>query len=308
MTRDSTSHAGDQALDGLLAETGSAFDAAGIRDLLTGVLAAPEGLDPRAWTALIGDGLPPALDDQLQALKAEMKAAQADAATEPLDAAARLAALRGELVRQGLDGFLVPRADAHQGEYVALEAERLGWLTGFNGSAGIAAVLSDQAAIFVDGRYTLQARAQVDTTLYAPQHLMEDPPEAWIEAHLPAEGKLGYDPWLHTHGQVARLKAAAEKGGGGLVACETNPVDAVWADQPPAPIAPVVAHAAAYAGRASADKRREVGETLASNGADAAVLTLPDSIAWLLNVRGGDVTHVPLALSFAVIHADSRMD
>ncbi len=308
MTRDSISYAGDQALDGLLSKARSAYDAAGIRDLLTGVLAAPEGFDPRAWTALIGDGLPPALDDQLQALKADMKAAQAAAAGEPLDAAARLTAFRGELARQGLDGFLVPRADAHQGEYVALQAGRLEWLTGFNGSAGVAVVLADQAAIFVDGRYTLQARAQVDTTLYAPQHLIEEPPEAWIEAHLPAEAKLGYAPWLHTHGQVARLKAAAEKAGGVLVACQTNPVDAVWTDQPPAPIAPVVAHAATYAGRDSADKRREIGETLASNGADAVVLTLPDSIAWLLNVRGGDVSHVPLALSFAVVHADGRVD
>jgi Xaa-Pro aminopeptidase len=297
---------GDEALDRLLAESGSRFDAAGVRGLLTGVLAAPEGENSEAWMALVCEAPTEGLRGELRALRAELAGA-GGAAAKP-DHAARLAALRAELGRRALDGFVVPHADEHQGEYLPARAERLAWLTGFTGSAGMALVLADEAAVFADGRYTLQVESQVDTALFAPQHLIDQPPAAWIAAHLPAGGRLGYDPWLHTEAQLAGLEAAAEKAGGELVACPDNPLDAVWPDQPPPPIAPVAAHALEFAGKASADKRAEVAESLRAAGGEAAVLTLPDSIAWLLNVRGGDVGRTPLPLSFALLHADATVE
>jgi Xaa-Pro aminopeptidase len=202
----------------------------------------------------------------------------------------------------------VPHADEHQGEYIPPRAARLAWLTGFDGSAGLVVVLADKAAIFVDGRYTLQVRNQVDTGLFTPQHVTEEPPAEWIEANLPAGAKLGYDPWLHTETQVAALKTAAENAEGVLVACADNPLDAVWHDQPAPPIAPVVAHAVDYAGRSAAEKRAEMAGALKKQKAQAAVITLPDSIAWLLNVRGGDVARTPLPLSFAVLHEDETVE
>jgi Xaa-Pro aminopeptidase len=160
-----------------------------------------------------------------------------DNETDAQTCAPRLAELRAELKRRGLDGFIVPRSDEHQGEYVPKRAERLAWLTAFTGSAGAAVVLSDKAAIFVDGRYTLQVRQQTDTSLFEPRDLVEEGPAGWIAKTLPKGAKLGYDPWLHTQAAVEMLRAAAEKAGGTLVACETNPIDAVWTDQPEAPTA-----------------------------------------------------------------------
>ncbi|MCH8999454.1 MAG: aminopeptidase P family protein [Proteobacteria bacterium] len=220
----------------------------------------------------------------------------------------RLAALRAELARRGLDGFVVPHADEHQGEYVAPASERLAWLTGFTGSAGAAVVLAERAAVFADGRYTLQVRDQVDTACFAVQHLVEEPPETWIEANLGAGGKLGYDPWLHSERQTLRLRKAAKAAGAELVAVEDNPIDALWSERPAPPSAPITAHPLEYAGRASADKRADLAKELTGKGAAAAVLTLPDSIAWLLNVRGGDVPHTPLPLSFALLRADATVD
>ncbi|EKE68393.1 aminopeptidase P family protein [Oceanibaculum indicum] len=219
----------------------------------------------------------------------------------------RLAALRAELARLGLHGFLVPRADEHQGEYVPTRAERLAWLTGFTGSAGNAVVLRDLAAVFVDGRYTLQVATQVDGGLFARIHSADQAPSDWIAANLPAGAKLGYDPWLHTPNEVEKLKAAAEKAKGHLVAVEGNPLDAVWADQPAPPATPALPHDIAHAGVASADKRRQIAAELAKAGEDAAALTLPESIAWLLNIRGTDVPHTPLPLSFAIVKADASV-
>lgn len=221
---------------------------------------------------------------------------------------ARYAALLDELTRRGLDGFLVPRADEHQGEYVPPRAQRLAWLTGFTGSAGLAIVLRSGSAIFVDGRYTLQVGDQVDTTLFEPQHLMEQPPDQWLTEHLERGARIAYDPWLHTPNGLDKLRKACGKAGAELVACADNPLDAVWTEQPDPPLAPVVAHALKYAGEASSVKRQRLGRQLAAEGVDAAVLTLPDSIAWLLNVRGGDVERSPLVLSFAILHASGRVD
>ncbi|HEY3916709.1 MAG TPA: aminopeptidase P family protein [Stellaceae bacterium] len=222
--------------------------------------------------------------------------------------AERLSRLRAELGRRGIDGFLVPRTDEYQGEYVPESAQRLAWLTGFTGSAGLAIVLPGRAAIFVDGRYTLQARAEVDGRLFEYRHISDEPPAAWIEAALKPGQTMGYDPRLHTLGEVARYRAAAEKAGGKLLATDGNAVDAVWTDRPAAPLAPVVPHELRFAGESAESKRHRIATILAETGADAAVLTAPDSIAWLLNIRGGDVPHTPLPLSFAVLHCDESVD
>jgi len=222
--------------------------------------------------------------------------------------AEKLVRLRAELARQGIAGFIVPRADEHQGEYVPASAARLGWLTGFTGSAGVAVVLHDKAAVFVDGRYTLQAEAQVDGTLYERRHLVEQPATDWIAANLKAGETLGYDPWLLTPGEVERYRAACTRAGGRLGSLVVNPVDAIWQDRPAPPTVPAVPHPLEFAGRSSDDKRRELAQRLAAGKLDAAVLTAPDSIAWLLNIRGGDVEYSPLPLSFAILHANAAVD
>ncbi|PPR63245.1 MAG: Xaa-Pro dipeptidase [Alphaproteobacteria bacterium MarineAlpha3_Bin3] len=221
---------------------------------------------------------------------------------------ARLGALRDELKRRDLDGFIQPRSDEHQGEYVARKSERLAWLTGFTGSAGLAVVLADKAAVFADGRYTLQVEKEVDGGLFEHCHLTDKPPTDWIAANLAPGARLGFDPWLLTPVQTARFQAACKKAGGELAACDGNPVDAVWTGQPAAPLSPVVAHDAAFAGDSSNDKRRRIADGLKADKAGAVVLTAPDSIAWLLNVRGDDVPFTPLALSFAILYADASAE
>jgi Xaa-Pro aminopeptidase len=229
---------------------------------------------------------------------------QSDAAT----CAPRLAALRAELAKRGLDGFLVPRADEHQGEYVSRRAERLAWLTAFTGSAGAAVVLKDKAAIFVDGRYTLQVREQTDTRLFEPRDLMAEGPAAWIAANALKDVRVGYDPWLHTANGVEVLRASAAQAGAELVACTSNPIDAVWTDQPGAPLVKAVPHALALSGESAESKRMRIAEDLRNHRVDVGVITLPDSICWLLNIRGGDIPHTPFVLCFALLHADGSTD
>src|SRR5471032_851026 len=227
-----------------------------------------------------------------------------DAAT----CAPRLAALRAELAKRGLDGFVVPHSDQHMGKYLPAYAERLAWLTAFTGSAGAAVVLADKAAVFVDGRYTLQVRKQTDTKLFEPRDLVAEGPPGWIADALPHGAKLGYDPWLHTAHGVAHLKAAAEKAGGSLVAVDSNPIDAVWTDQPAPPITPAKPHALNLSGEQSEAKRLRLGDGLNKTGAEAAVITLADSVCWLLNMRGHDVPHTPFTLAFAILHDDGGAD
>ena len=219
----------------------------------------------------------------------------------------RVARLQGELKHRHLAGFIVPRGDAHQGEYVASCSERLAWLTGFTGSAGTAIILRDRAALFVDGRYTAQASTEVDVALFEIRHVTDEPPGDWIEAHLHPRGRIGYDPWLHTPAQLDRYREACKKAGGTLVAVADNPIDMLWSDRPPPPMAPVVAHDERFAGESSAAKRRRVAETLRKDRQDAAVLSAPDSICWLLNIRGGDVPHAPLVLAFAILRSDGSV-
>ena len=215
-----------------------------------------------------------------------------------------LSALRAELARRDLDGFIVPRADEHQGEYVPARAERLSWLTGFTGSAGSAAVLPDTAAVFVDGRYTVQVREEIDLELFTPRHVTEEPLSDWLKENLAPGQRIGFDPWLHTDHQLALLRKAVGAAKGELVACDDNPLDAAWEDQPEAPLAPINLQDLDYAGKASFEKRAEIAAKIEEAGCRAAVLTLPDSIAWLLNVRGGDVPCTPLPLSFLILGDD----
>ncbi len=218
------------------------------------------------------------------------------------DRSGRLHALRAELARRGVDGFVVPRADEYLGEYVPPSGNRLAWLTGFTGSAGMAIVLPDRAAVFTDGRYVTQLAQQTDAALWERRHVTDEPPAAWLKEHA-AGRRVGYDPWLHPPSGVARLAAAGVE----LVPLPANPVDAVWTDRPAEPSGAAEAWPDALAGRTSAEKRALIAEALKADGQDAAVLADPHSVAWLLNMRGSDLTHTPLALGFAVIGADGTV-
>jgi Xaa-Pro aminopeptidase len=221
---------------------------------------------------------------------------------------ARLDALRKELARRGLDGFVIPISDEHMSEYVGAYAQRLAWLTGFGGSAGTAVVLKDKAAIFVDGRYTVQAREQVDGKLFEYQSVPQTSPAEWLAANAPEGARIGFDPWLHAKGWTDATARALKAKHGELVAVDSNPVDAVWADQPAPSAAPAIVQSDEFAGRSSADKRAEVADRLKRDGYDAAVVSALDSIAWLLNIRGSDVDRTPVALSYVLAHDDGTAD
>ena len=220
----------------------------------------------------------------------------------------RLSALRKELKARGLDGFVVPISDEHMSEYVGSYAQRLAWLTGFGGSAGTVVVLADEAAVFVDGRYTLQVREQVDGRFYAYESVPQTSVAKWLGAHAGEGAKIGYDPWLHGKQWVtAAAKALADKQAE-LVAVETNPIDAVWEDRPAPSHAPALVHPDIVAGQSSAAKREALAKWLAENKCDVAVISALDSIAWLLNIRGSDVDRTPVTLSFVLAHADGTAD
>ncbi len=217
----------------------------------------------------------------------------------------RLAALRAHLAAAGLSGFLVPRADAHQGEYVAPRDDRLAWLTGFTGSAGFCVVLPDAAGLFVDGRYRLQVRAQVDAGTFTPVDWPETRPGPWIRDRL-AAGAIGFDPWLHTADEIDRLRTDLA-GHPVTLAPTANAVDAIWPDQPPPPAAPAVPHPVELAGAPSVEKRATLAAALRAAGHRAAIITLPDSLCWLLNIRGADVPRNPVVHGFAILHDDGRV-
>ena len=226
---------------------------------------------------------------------------------------ARLDALRKELARQGLDGFVVPISDEHMSEYVGAYAQRLAWLTGFLGSAGTAVVLTDAtrepaAAMFVDGRYTLQVRDQVDARFYAYEGVPQTSVAKWLGENAPEGARIGYDAWLHGKGWVAAVRKALGAKGGELVAVETNPIDAVWQDRPEPSAAPALVHDDTYAGQSSQAKRDAISAWLTEQKLDSAVITALDSIAWLLNIRGADVDRTPVALSYVLAHADGTAD
>lgn len=220
----------------------------------------------------------------------------------------RLSALRTQLMADRLDGFVVPICDEHMSEYVGDYAQRLGWLTGFGGSAGTAVVLSEEAAIFTDGRYTIQVREQVDGKYWQYVGVPETSIADWLAAHAASGARIGYDPWVHTKGWAeAAAKALAAKGAA-LVAVDHNPVDAVWAEQPAPSVAKMIALDDQYSGQSSAQKRAAVADWLTQNKLDAAVISALDSVAWTFNIRGDDVSHTPVALSFALLGADGTAD
>ena len=226
---------------------------------------------------------------------------------------ARLAALREELKRRGLDGFVVPISDEHMSEYIGGYAQRLHWLSGFGGSAGTVAVLKDPnngpgAAIFVDGRYTTQVRDQVDGKLFEYVSVPASSPAKWLGENAPEGARIGYDAWLHSKGWAEQVARALEKKHATLVPVDGNPVDAVWADRPEPSNAPALVHSDMHSGRSSADKRAEVADWLKAEGHDAAVISALDSVAWLLNLRGTDVERTPVALAYVIAHADGTAE
>src|SRR6476661_5931584 len=245
----------------LLRQRGRSPDPAALEGLMRGVVAAPEGLAGPEWVELFDPQPDAELTRALTAWRDEMAKADDGLHASPAPAE-RLASLRAELKRRGLDGFVVPRADEHQGEYVPRRSQRLAWLTGFRGSAGLAIVLADRAAIFIDGRYTLAVRAQVDVNAFEPHQIPEESPETWIAEHLPKGGKLGFDPWLVTVDGHDRFARACQRAGGEFTAVDTNPVDSVWHDRPPAPLAPVLPHPDEFAGETSEAKRTRIAASV----------------------------------------------
>ncbi len=221
---------------------------------------------------------------------------------------ARLAALREELKRRRLDGFVVPISDEHMSEYVGDYAQRLHWLTGFGGSAGFAAVTLNEAAIFVDGRYTVQVGEQVDESLFAYRSIPKDTLASWLKEVCEENATIAYDPWLHTSGWVKALEADVTGAGITIAPVQPNPIDAVWSDQPSPSDAVAVVHTEELAGQSSAHKRGQIADWLGQEQLDAVVVPALDSVAWLLNLRGADVAHTPVALSYVIAHADGHAE
>jgi Xaa-Pro aminopeptidase len=219
---------------------------------------------------------------------------------------ARLSAFRAELARRKLTGFVIPRADQQQNEYVAPSEERLAWLTGFTGSAGLAIVLTRQAALFVDGRYTLQAAKQVDASAWKVEPLIDPSPESWLTQHLTGGDRLGFDPWLHTSAAAERLAAACAKAGAELIAVESNPLDSVWTERPAPPLGPVAIHGTQFSGEAEGEKLTRIRAEIDRLGVDALVLSDSHAVAWTFNIRGADVSHTPLPLSYALVPKAGR--
>jgi Xaa-Pro aminopeptidase len=220
----------------------------------------------------------------------------------------RLISLRAELTRQNFDGFLIPLSDEFHGEAAPAASERLKWLTGFTGSAGFAAVLKDEAAIFIDGRYTLQVRNEVDVNLFTPRHVVDEPLIGWLAKNMPSSGRLAYDPWLHTESQVRALQSYANESGFQLIPADQNPIDTIWNTRPPEPMALIRPHVEAYTGETHTLKRATLSRRLKATNVDLIIHTLPEVVCWLLNVRGADLPSTPFALSFAILHSDRSVD
>lgn len=293
------------------------FDSS-LLSLLKGIGAAPDDMgDPDRWLRLVPGGNDPA---KIPALKIEkekltLTEEQRDLAAPATTIEGRVIAIRREMKALGVDGVLVPRGDEFQGEYVPASSERLAFATGFTGSAGSAVILEEKAGFFTDGRYTIQAREQVPAPLFdvcstaegqSPTPTMT--PSQWLEKNLTSGQKLGFDPWLHTVAEAKAIKAAADKAGAELVALAANPLDRAWSDRPALPLSPVAAHPDIYTGKPSAEKRAEIAGALKNHGARSCVLTLPEDIAWLLNIRGNDVPCTPFALSYAILHDTGKLD
>ena len=294
-------------LSDLLSHSGSSLTETAVEELLRGVAAAPEGYNPEGWHALIAKKPTAALCAALEKRLSTFRSLDYGLKTSPTPPS-RVHLLREELQRLGLAGIIIPRGDEHQGEYVASRSERLAWISGLTASAGLGIVLMNAAAVFVDGRYILQAKTQINNNIFEQRHITKEPASDWIVENLPRGAKLGYDPWLLTSSQVAHYTAACKKVGGLFVALKENPIDAVWKEQAPPPLAPVWYLNDVFTGETSEKKLDRIAALLRTAGVNAALLTSPDSINWLLNVRGGDIPFTPLALSFAIIHSNASLD
>ncbi len=222
----------------------------------------------------------------------------------PQFGAARVAALRASLKEAGIDGFLVPRADEFQGEYVPACAERLSWLTGFTGSAGIALVTPNEVVVFVDGRYVTQLAQQVDPAVFTGGDLIGEPPHRWLENHAPKGFRLGIDPWLHTGAEVRKLEAALDSIGGTLTLLDDNPLDRLWTDRPAEPLGRITLQSLDHAGQLASEKLAMIAEGVRDRGASAVLITDPSSVAWAFNIRGADVPHTPHPLARAIVPAE----
>lgn len=288
-----------------LAAHGIDQSVADIDHLLRGVLAAPRGFEPDSWLELVASKEATELRALLKARLEQLGKPLADKAPSIAD---RLERFRSTLTTLGLDGFIQPLTDEHRNEYIPGARQRLAWLTGFTGSSGTVIVMTDRAVMFVDGRYTIQAEQQLDAALFERAHLIDMPPAKWAGEHLKKGQHLGYDPQLHIKADIERLKKAADKAGSELVPVSQNPVDVVWTTRPPMPIAPINTLDETYAGESSDDKRHRMGKKVEESGAEVALISAPDSIAWLLNIRGGDVPFNPLSLAFALLHQDGGVE
>lgn len=231
-----------------------------------------------------------------------------DVTSTPRFGKERVEALRGKFASLGIDGFLVPRADEYQGEYVPASSERLAWLTGFTGSAGVALVTSRQAVVFVDGRYTTQLAEQVDGEIFTAGDLVGEPPHKWIAAKAPAGFRLGIDPWLHTAAEVRRLERALSEKEGSLVLLTGNPLDAIWEERPAEPLGAVTIQTDTFAGTLAVEKIARIAADLKDRKLDAALITDPSSVAWIFNIRGRDVPHTPHPLARAIVYSDGSAD
>ena len=288
----------------LLKAEGIAISTNELHALAEGVASAPEGLDPDSWMHLVAPKITPPLKAALRDLMQKVTATTVTSKNPNH----RLTALRHALVESNIDGFIVPRSDEYQGEYVPACAQRLAWLTGFTGSAGTAVILMDRAALFVDGRYTLQAKMEVDEALYETIPTANISTEKWLMDELADGSRFGYDPHLHNRVQAQRLRKTCESAGSILVPVKINPLDSVWATQPPPPISAAMGHGEHFTGQSLREKCVQIGKHISDAGSEATVLTMTDSIAWLLNLRGGDIEFTPLTLAFAILHRNSSVD
>ena len=306
---DQTPH---QVLSTLLAESDAYLTADQVLEIIPGVVAAP-GDDggnggENSWMDMAALNLSPRLIRHLDSLLNTARKSEINGLVSPCPCEARITLLRKELLNQNLDGFVVPVADEHQGEYLPKCAQRLRWLTGFTGSAGVALILKNKAALFVDGRYTLQAANEVDENVLEIFNISDMSPDTWISSKIGLGDTLGYDPWLHTVNGALRLKKATEKSGANLLAIEPNAIDIIWNNQPAKPLSPIKALGIQFTGQSSSDKRSAIAKNLNKDDLDAVIITSPASIAWLGNLRGGDVPYTPFTLSFGILHADARLD
>ena len=304
----------DELFSSLLIESGIDKSKEAILDLIEGVAAGPnlEGSvgDPNAWLRLISPNMPKALVELLH-IELERVRKIDDGLNEnpePITLKKRLSDLRLKFKDHKISGFIVPLADEHQNEYIPKNSQRLAWLTGFTGSAGIAIILENKAAIFVDGRYSLQVKNQVDNTLFEINHLNNTSIDKWLTKSLTPNDILGYDPWLHTTDGIAKIKKTIKKADGKLKALETNLIDLVWQNRPKPPLTPITYMHPSFTGQSSRDKRSKISKLLKKDGISSYVLSAPDSIAWLANIRGGDVPYTPFSLSFAILNVDASLD